>query len=355
MLETKKGQLTVSCNIYDHRPDGVIYLITLKNRDLSVSVTNFGCIITAICTPDKNGSHKNIVAGYAELTDYRQNTHYFGCLLGRYANRISGAKFQMGQRTYKLSQNDGCDHLHGGFEGFNQKTFNVAALIQEDHEVGVEFEYLSKDGEEGYPGNLQVKVRYTLNDQNQLVMKYEATTDQPTPVNMANHSYFNLTGFETSDILEHNLQINSGYYTENEGDIPNGNILPLDGTTFDFKFPRSIGLHRDQFSSEHGYNQNYILPEHAAGEVILAAKLDEQLSGRTLAVYTDQPGIQLYTANEWDGEICGAQGKYYQQYGAVALETQNFPDSPNHPNFPNAILNPGETYHTTTIYEFGVE
>jgi aldose 1-epimerase len=355
MLETKKGQLTVSCNIHDHRPDGVIYLITLKNRDISVSVTNFGCIITAIFTPDKNGSHKNIVAGYAELADYRQNPHYFGCLLGRYANRISGAKFQMGQRTYKLSQNDGCDHLHGGFEGFNQKTFNVAAVIQEDHEVGVEFDYLSKDGEEGYPGNLQVKVKYTLNDQNQLVMKYEATTDKSTPVNLANHSYFNLTGFETPDVLEHNLQINSGCYTENERDIPNGNILPLAGTSLDFNTPKKIGFHDERFSLEDGYNQNYVLQEYAPGELIMAAKLAEPGCGRTLSVYTDQPGLQLYTANSWNGEICGPQGKPYGRFGAVAIETQNFPDSPNHPNFPNANLNPGLIYRTTTIYEFGVE
>ena len=348
MLEIKKNLLSVSCNIYDHQPEGIIYSITLKNRDISVSITNLGCIITAISTPCRNGDQHNIVAGYSDIKDYRENEHYFGCLLGRYANRIANARFKFDGHTYYLSQNDGVDHLHGGFNGFNKKIFNVVTLIQEDDKVGVEFEYLSKDGEEGYPGNLTVKVQYVLNDANQLVMSYEAETDQPTPVNLANHSYFNLTGFETDDILAHQLQINAGSCTETRGDIPTGNIIGVTGTQDDFTIPREIGY-------GNGYNQNYVLENYEAGKVVFAAKLSDNQSGRSVSVYTNQPGLQLYTANTWDGSILGAQGKYYKRCGAVALEAQNFPDSPNHPDFPNSILHPGDTYRATTIYEFGNE
>ncbi|MDB5135649.1 MAG: galactose mutarotase [Mucilaginibacter sp.] len=355
MSETKKKELTVSCSIYDHQKEGIIYLITLKNDKVSISVTNLGCIITAIHTQDRNGTIKNIVAGYGELTDYRQNTHYFGCLIGRYANRISGAKFKLDQRVIQLSSNEGLNHLHGGFEGFDKKIWNVGTLIQDQNQVGVEFDYLSKNGEEGYPGNLHVKVTYLLNEDNRLVMKYEAQTDQPTPVNLANHTYFNLTGFECPNILRHNLYINAPCFTENKGDTPNGNILPVAGTPFDFGIPKKIGSYNDRFSLGDGYNQNYVLEQHPPAGIILAAILTEPESGRTVTVYTDQPGLQLYTANDWDGEICGSQGEYYNRYGAVALETQNFPDSPNHKNFPDPILNPGKKYATTTIYEFGVE
>jgi aldose 1-epimerase len=351
MSEIKKAKLSVSCSIQNHQADGIIYLVTLKNRDISVSVTNCGCTITAICTPDKGGHLQNIVAGYADLNDYRKNEHYFGCLVGRYANRIGGAKFILGERQYNLSQNDGPNHLHGGFEGFNKKLFQVTGLIQADGEAGVEFEYLSPDEEEGSPGNLAVKVKYTLSEDNQLRMSYEAKTDRPTPVNLTNHSYFNLTGFEAPDILAHELQINARSYTETIDNIPTGNILPVSGTPHDFSVSRPIK--NDLWDVSGGYNQNFVLGGHAPDKIVLAARLSEKSSGRFVSVYTDQPGLQLYTANVWDGAIRGPQGKYYQQYGALALETQNFPDSPNHPAFPSSVLYPGDNYHTTTIYEFG--
>lgn len=353
MSEIKKAELSVSCSIQDQQPEGIVYLITLKNRDISVSLTNYGCIITAICTPGRKGSVRNIVAAYAELTAYRQNEHYFGCLLGRFANRIGGARFKVGEQQYNLSQNDGANHLHGGFEGFNRKLFQVTSLIQADDEAGVEFEYLSPHGEEGYPGNLAVKVTYALNENNQLRMSYEAKTDRPTPVNLANHSYFNLTGFESPDILAHELQINARAYTEILGDIPTGKILPVSGTPYDFSVPRPVK--NDSLDGTEGYNQNFVLDGHERGKILLAARLTEKSSGRVVSVYTDQPGLQLYTANVWDGTICGPQGRYYQQYGALALETQNFPDSPNHPAFPCSILYPGNIYCTTTIYEFGID
>jgi aldose 1-epimerase len=351
MSEIKKTELSVSCSIQDHQADGIVYLVTLKNRDISVSATNYGCIITAVCTPGRNGSMQNIVAGYADLKGYRQNEHYFGCLLGRYANRIGGARFKVGEQQYDLSQNDGPNHLHGGLEGFNKKLFQISGLIQTNDEAGVEFEYLSPHKEEGYPGNLAVKVKYILNEDSQLRMSYEARTDRPTPVNMANHSYFNLTGFESPDILAHELQINARSYTEILGDIPTGRILPVSGTPYDFSVPRPVK--NDSRDVTEGYNQNFVLDGHAPGKIVLAARLSEKSSGRFVSVYTDQPGLQLYTANLWDGAIRGSQGKYYQQYGAIALETQNFPDSPNHSAFPCSILYPGDIYRTTTIYEFG--
>lgn len=353
MQEVNKSGLTVSCAIQESRAEGVVYLITLKNRDISVSVTNYGCIITAINTPSKDGVLKNIVAGYSSLDEYRQNEHYFGCLLGRYANRIAGAQFKLDNEVYQLSKNDGSNHLHGGFAGFNKKLFNVASLIQEEQEAGVIFEYQSQDGEEGYPGKLDVKVKYVLNENNQLVMSYEAITDKPTPVNLANHSYFNLSGFETPDILSHKLQINAVSYTETEQDIPTGKSLNIAGTRYDFSASREI---RNPGTDEaQGYNQNFIITGFIPGEIKKAATLSDPGSGRYVNVYTDQPGLQVYNATIWDGTILGSQGKYYQQYGAVALEAQNFPDAPNHPGFPNPILYSADIYRATTIYEFGNE
>jgi len=353
MSEIKKDDLTVSCAIQEYQSDGIVYLVTLKNNNISVSVSNYGCIITAINTPSRNGVLKNIVAGYSSLKEYQQNEHYFGCLLGRYANRIAGAKFKLGKEVYQLSQNDGSNHLHGGFVGFNKKIFGITSLIQEEEEVGVIFECLSENGEEGYPGNLSVKVKYSLNENNQLMMNYEAVADRPTPVNLANHSYFNLTGFEIPDILSHTLQINAQNYTEMEDDIPTGKSLPVVGTRYDFLTPGEI--RNPGTDAVQGYNQNFIIDDYVQGEIRAAAKLRDQESGRYVSVYTDQPGLQLYTANIWDGTILGSQGKYYSQFGAVALEAQNFPDGPNHPNFPKAILYPGDTYRATTIYEFGNE
>ncbi|MEN0052679.1 MAG: aldose epimerase family protein [Mucilaginibacter sp.] len=352
MQEVNQGNLSVSCAIQEHWAEGVVYLITLKNGNMSVSITNYGCIITAIYTPSRDGDLKNIVAGYPSLDGYRQNEHYFGCLLGRYANRIAGAQFKLGTEVYQLSQNDGSNHLHGGFAGFNKKLFGLSSLIQEEQEAGVIFEYQSFDGEEGYPGNLSIKIKYVLNKNNQLVMSYEAVTDKPTPVNLANHSYFNLTGFETPDILSHTLQINAQSYTETDQDIPTGKSLKLAGTRYDFSAPRKI---RNPETTSQDYNQNFIIDGFIPGKIKKAATMSDPGSGRYVTVYTDQPGLQVYNATIWDGTILGSQGKYYQQYGAIALEAQNFPDAPNHPGFPNPILYPADTYRATTIYEFGNE
>jgi aldose 1-epimerase len=219
----------------------------------------------------------------------------------------------------------------------------------------VEFEYLSSDGEEGYPGNLLVKIKYTLNNKNELSIEYNADTDRPTPVSLTNHSYFNLSGFETPNIYEHLLLVNAEIYTEkNANNTPTGNIIPVADTPLDFRQPKKIGKDIDQFPKDKGFDHNFVLKKNVSREIVLAAQLKDPSSGRRVTVYTDQPGIQVYTANFWDGTVEGSHGPY-QQHGAVALETQAFPDSPNHPSFPDTIVRPGEHYFSKTIYKFGIE
>ena len=356
MLNVAQDSLFLKSELYTELDDKEIYKISLQNGNMKVEITNLGCCISAIYTPDKKGEQKNIVAGFEELKDYKNNRDYFGCVLGRYANRIAGGRFSLEEKEISLSVNDGENHLHGGVAGFNKKIWDVNSLIRDQDWVGVVFEYVSRDGEEGYPGNLSVKVKYFLSHTNRLSIEYHAETDKSTPVNLSNHSYFNLTGFETPLVDNHILQINAISYTENnEHSIPTGEVVPVAGTPLNFFAPKRIGTHIDSFPVDKGFNHNFILEHHQRGAVVLAVQLKDPETGRTLKVYTDQPAIQLYTANFWDGTILGSQGQYYQPHGAVALETQAFPDSPNQPSFPNTILNPGEHYFSTTIYEFGVE
>lgn len=345
---------SASCNSSHKHEKGILYLIQLKNGPITVGITNIGCSITSIETPGKDGSSRNIVAGYTSLPDYFENPSYFGCLLGRFANRIAGAEFKLDGLSNHLSANDGANHLHGGTEGFSKQVWKVERLIQNEYEAGVELSYLSPDGEEGYPGNLQVTVQYILNDRNQLLLKYHAQTDKPTIVSLANHSYFNLSGFDRPTILNHHLRIISNRITVSPGDLPNGQIMPVMDTELDFSAPREIGFHKAPFLDGTGYNQNYILKDYRPGKVVLASRLTDPESGRVLSVYTDQPGLQLYTAGFWNGHITGPQGKPYEKYGAVALETQLFPDSPNQAWLPDGRLAPGEVYKATTVYEFKV-
>lgn len=323
-----------------------LYLITLKNDQIIVNITNLGCTVTAIYTPDSNGIIKNIVAGFSDLAFYEQNDAYFGCVVGRYANRIAGGKFTLAGQPVQLSVNDGTNHLHGGFEGFHKKIWSVVTEIKEENLVGVVMEYLSKDGEEGYPGNLLVQVRYTLDNTGKLSIRYTGHTDKATPVNLTNHSYFNLSGFEQALITGHLLKINASHYTgKNNHNVPDGSVIKVQGTALDFQQAKRIGDDIDQFPNDKGFDHNYVL--NSEGEITEAAVLYEPVTGRELKVFTDQPGMQLYTANWWYGGL-------YPKHGAVALETQAFPDSPNHPSFPCTILHPGEVYEKHTIYEFGV-
>lgn len=353
MLNDISGKLQVTttpCGELNNEP---LYLISLISGELMVNLTNLGGAITAIWTPDKHGRKHNIVAAYTNITDYTSNPHYFGCLLGRNAGRISGSKFELDGDIIFVSRNDGVNHLHGGIRGFNKKVWKIKSFIQEENEAGVILEYLSEDGEEGYPGNLWVTVRYSVNSRNQLKIKYDAVTDKSTPVNLSNHTYFNLSGFETPDILGHKLWVNAAYFTGiDDKNIPTGKCIDVKGTPLDFSVGTEIGARIEQAGSDDGYNHNFVLNNHVDGTIRLSAILSDPSSGRTVKVYTDRPGMQLYTANDWTGNITGPQGIAYERHGAVALETQAFPDSPNRPEFPGTILRPGQRYLAETIYEF---
>jgi aldose 1-epimerase len=329
----------------------------LKNNAIEIEVTNLGCIILSVKTPGKNGDIKNIVAGFKTIDEYKNNKYFFGCVVGRYANRIANGKFKINDKTYQLKLNDGVNNLHGGEVGFDKKIWNIERIINNETQSGVEFSYISKDGEEGFPGNLKASVTYTLNDKNELTIHYKAVTDKTTPVSLTNHSYFNLTGFENNSIFNHSLKIYSDEYTEkNENNQPTGKFIKVDNSVFDFRSAKKIGtnINDDVLKNDKGYDHNFVLNHDNSKEIIHAAILSDDETGRTLNVFTTAPGIQLYTANFWDGSIIGAQNKIYEQHSAVALETQSFPDSPNHSNFPNAILYPGEKYDSTTIYSFGL-
>jgi len=356
MPDNKSGMLEITSTRYSDMEGGPVYLIKLKNDDLTINLTNYGCTLTAIYTACRNGVKKNIVAGYDSIEEYTRNPHYYGCVLGRYAGRIAGSKYNFNSDTIKLSQNEGANHLHGGFEGLNKKVWKIKSLIHTDENVGVIMEYISPDGEEGYPGNLWIQIKFTLNLDNQLQIEYKAKTDKSTPVNLSNHSYFNLSGFDNENILNHCLFVNAPYFTEkDEENLPTGNVLPVNGTPLDFLDEKKIGQDIDRIAGDEGYNFNYILAEHSPGEVIFAAELKDEDSGRVLKIYTDQPAMQLYTANIWDGTIQGQQGHFYQKYGAVALETQAIPDAPGRPGFMESILHPNADYQTKTIYEFTTE
>lgn len=347
---------------HDHLRKKDVYWITLKNNDTVIRITNLGCIITSIHTPDRQGVCKNIVAGFAEPGNYERNPYYFGCVIGRTVNRIGGGKFPLDDYTVQLSQNEGRNHLHGGFEGFDKKIWDIAGVIDSKEEIGVVFSYTSRDGEEGYPGNLEVQVKYVLTADNKLWIRYKAVTDKRAPVNLSNHSYFNLTGFDNPLVTDHLLTIHAKKYTEkNALNLPTGNILPVSGTPLDFSTPKRIGDHIDQFPLDKGFDHNYVLDNHPPEQrispegLIPAAELYDPSTGRKLRVATDRPGIQLYTANWWDGSLYSPDDRPYLQHGAVALETQAFPDSPNHTGFPDIMLDPGDTYRATTVYEFAVK
>ena len=315
----------------------------LHHKNLSLTLTDLGAAIQTLCVPDREGKMANVVAGYKEVQSYANNPDYLGCIIGRCVNRIDRGRFRINGSTYQLTINEDGNHLHGGFEGFHKKVWRPrevtgnAALLA----------YESPDGEEGYPGNLKVTVHYQLTDRG-LKISYTAETDKPTPVNLSNHSYFNLSGFENPLITDHLLQINAQEFSEkNDRNLPTGRLLPVAGTALDFREPQRIKKGLTAFPNDHGYDHNFVLDQKNA-----AAELYDPTTGRLLKVYTDQPCLQVYTANWWTGATRGPQGVDYVRHGAVALETQSFPDGPNHDGFPSGILFPGEVYRSTTIFEF---
>ncbi len=331
-------------------PDGrPVHLFTLSNDNgITVRITNYGGVITSLLVPDKDGKTDNIVCGFDRLDDYLTNHPYFGCIVGRVANRIGGASFTLEGKTYRLVKNNGDNHLHGGLKGFDKVLWN-ALPSEEKEEVSVVLTYTSPHMEEGYPGQVECRVKYSLNNRNDLRAEYLAVTDRTTVINLTNHSYFNLTGFREL-IHAHGLTIHADQFTEcDENLIPTGRLLPVEGTFLDFRKPKPLGKHIDEAGL--GYDHNFILSK-APGELALAAHVFEPISRRRMEVWTTQPGIQLYTANYLDATITGSQGILYRKHHAFCLETQHFPDSPNKPHFPSIVLKPGQEYRQTTVFRF---
>ena len=328
-----------------------VFLYTLINsKGTEVKITNFGGIVTSWVSVDKNKQKSSIVLGYDSLSGYLATHPYFGAIVGRYGNRIAKGKFSIDSVEYTLAINNGPNHLHGGVVGFDKVVWEPT--VENDSVPSLLLSYLSKDGDEGYPGNLNVDVHYTLTDQDELKIEYIATTDKKTVVNLTNHSYFNLTGDVANSILDHELQIDADHFTSVDSTlIPTGEITSVNGTPFDFTQPTKIGLRID--SVKGGYDHNYVFNKIDAS-LTKVASVSEQKSGRLLEVYTTEPGVQFYTGNFLDGTLKTSDGKVINQHAALCLETQHFPDSPNEPNFPTTILLPGQKYHSITVYKLSV-
>jgi len=345
---------TITKQVFGFTPDSTeVSLYTLVNRSgITMKVTNYGGIITSLLVPDKKGNTADVVLGYDSLAGYLKETPYFGALIGRYCNRIAKGKFTLDGKEYILAQNNGTNHLHGGVKGFDKVVWKAEDFVT-DSAVGLKLHYLSKDGEEGYPGNLDVTVTYTLSDDNTLAFDYTATADQATPVNLTQHCYFNLAG--GGNIKSHQLIITASRYTVVDSTlIPTGELRDVAGTPFDFRFAKAIGEDLNAIGGNPaGFDHNFVLETKGIHDV--SAWVTEPVSGRVMAVYTDQPGVQFYSGNFLDGSITGKSGHVYRQYSGFCLETQHFPDSPNQPSFPSTILKPGEKYHTTTKYKFLVK
>ncbi|MEL7835079.1 aldose epimerase family protein [Fodinibius sp. Rm-B-1B1-1] len=321
---------------------------TLSNANgMEVKIINYGGIVTSIQTPDADGNFENVVLGFESLDKYIPNGDYLGAIIGRYGNRIAEGTFSIDDTDYELATNDGDNHLHGGDEGFDQKLWN--AKMQDDGSLTLN--YLSEDGEEGYPGNLDVTVVYSLTNDNELKIAYKATTDKATPVNLTNHSYFNLSGQPDSPILDHELMLAADRYTPvNEELIPTGELAEVEDTPFDFTEPNGIGDRIDDVDG--GYDHNWVLNRTESDSLFHAATLYHDESGREMKVFTEEPGLQFYSGNFLDGSMEGPNGTPYVKHGALCLETQHFPNAPNESDFPSTILEPGETYQTTTVYQF---
>lgn len=343
-------------------PEGdSVDLYTLTNDNgVSLEVTNYGGIITSLRVPDREGELEDVVLGFDSLSvytseAYRSANPYFGALIGRYGNRIDDGEFSLDGETYTLETNNGPNHLHGGEEGFDQVVWN-AEPFQEADSMGLVLRHTSPDGHGGYPGELEVEVTYTLTDDNEVAFDYRATTSEATPVNLTQHSYFNLDGHGDGTVLDHELMINADRYTPVDSTlIPTGDLRSVEETPFDFTEPTPIGArieaNHQQIEYGGGYDHNFVLAEESADSLRLAARVYEPDTGRLMTVRTTEPGVQFYSGNFLDGSFTG-KGESYEYREGLALETQHFPDSPNQPNFPSTILHPGEEYTSRTVYEF---
>lgn len=340
---------------WDKVDSQMVDLYTLTNKNgVVVKISNYGGKVTEWLTPDKNGKMANIVLGFQHPNSYTNDVPYFGALIGRYGNRIAQGKFTIDGKTYTLATNNGKNALHGGNKGFDKVIWTAEPIT--DSIPALTLTYLSKDGEEGYPGNLKVTVKYTLTDADELKIDYTATTDKATPVNLTNHTYFNLTGDHNNTILDETIQINADRYTPVNAElIPTGKLDPVKGTPFDFTKPEKIGSRINQVPGKPvGYDHNFVL-NNSDTTLHQAAVLYDASTGRQLEVLTTEPAIQFYTGNFLDGKLIADDGKPINQHTALCLETQHYPDSPNQPAFPNTILKPGQTFKSSTIYKVSIK
>jgi len=334
-----------------------IYTLTNSNG-VEARITNYGGILVSLKVPDRDGKLDDVVLGYDTLDEYIEASPYFGALIGRYGNRIAKGRFTLDGTEYTLATNNDENHLHGGLKGFDKVVWKARAMLA-DRGPGLTLTYLSADGEEGYPGNLSVKVVYILTDDDELRIHYSATTDKPTPVNLTNHSYFNLAGQGGGDILSHKLMLRADRFIPvDEGLIPTGELRPVADTPFDFNKPTAIGARIEQEDQQlefgGGYDHCWVLSESDA-QMPLAARVFEPTTGRVMHLFSAEPGIQFYCGNFLDGSNVGKGGKAYEYRSGFCLETQHFPDSPNQPDFPSVILKPGDKYETATVYRFSVK
>lgn len=354
--DKEKGKTSVKVEPFGKTQDGQqVEIVTLANgKGLTARITNYGGIITAFEAPDRNGTPGDVVLGFDNLDGYLKTHPYFGAIIGRYGNRIGGAKFTLDGKEYKLAKNNGENTLHGGVRGFDKVVWKIEKAEAKGSRAVLKLSYVSKDGEEGYPGNLKCVMTYSLTADNKLEMRYEATTDKPTVVNLTNHAYWNLAGQGSGDVLSHEMMINADKVTAvDKGLIPTGELKDVKGTPLDFTKPMTIGARISEVDIG-GYDHNYVL-KGKSGQMKPAAKVYEPTSGRVMEIETTEPGVQFYSSNWLDGSLKGKQGKVYNKYGAFCLETQHYPDSPNKPNFPSTVLRPGEKYETVTVHTFSTK
>lgn len=356
-LSTSAAKFSVNARPFGKIDGKDVELYTLSNESgAKVSITNYGGTVTSIVVPDKDGKMGDVVLGFDSVDEYVEKSPFFGCITGRYANRIAGGKFTLDGKEYTVATNNGPNHLHGGIKGFDKRIWK-ATIGSDGDSPSLTLTYTSPDGEEGYPGTLSNTVTYTWTQENALHIDYKSTTDKPTILNLTNHSYFNLAGEGSKTAMDHSIQINAAHYNPIDAtSIPTG-IDPVKETPFDFTKSTRIGERIDQdhpqLKNGKGYDHNYVLKKKDDGKLMTAAVVTEPTSGRVLTVKTTEPGIQFYTGNFLDGPK-GKGGKVYGRRSAFCLESQTFPDSPNQKNFPSPILRPGETYTQTTIYHLGV-
>ncbi|MGA6951871.1 MAG: aldose epimerase family protein [Candidatus Sulfotelmatobacter sp.] len=351
LTTTVAAKTRVSKQPFGHTPEGTpVEMYTLADGKIEARIMTYGGIVVSLRTPDRNGKLDDIVLGCDSVEKYVVQTAHFGGIIGRYANRIAHGTFQLDGQTYSIPKNDGDNALHGGIRGFDKVVWTAKEITD-----GIELTYVSKDGDQGFPGTLATTVRYTLSG-SALRIDYSATTDKDTVLNLTNHSYFNLAGQGNGDILRHVVKIDASRFTPVDATlIPTGELKPVEGTPFDFRTPHVVGerivADDAQLRLGHGYDHNFVL-DHPAGQLAEAAEVYEPTTGRILRVSTTEPGLQFYTGNHLDGSITGKDGRVYKPRFALCLETQHFPDSPNHPSFPSTELKPGQRFHSVTVFEF---